>query len=390
MADVYEGAAITLAATWSSSSKDGCFASPIHDIALSERGLYSRDDPEKFPHRASNRNVLNDTWPLFKRAWVYQERRLSVCVLHFGKQQLYWECNSRLGSENDLEGRDPDSSDLKSSEIETNPEAEWRNVVKQYSRLMLTHEKDRLPAISACVGRMQRLRKNDVYIAGMWKTTLRHDLQWYIVDLIPPARPNRPGLMIPSWSWISTSSGVSHDHTIPLLSLDDIDITYNITGPAHIGQVSHAELHLKARFIFLKPVLRGKSSPSSFEHPHGIWENYGIFLTSCMGQWDFDYTTADPHIHANETFVALLLSRSDRSHFDLLYFGLVLRELASKRFERVGHVHIGLQFESESEAELDSESESEAEPELEPVSEPEVKPEWPFFLRLPIGEFTIV
>ena len=334
MADVYEGAVITIAATWSSSSEDGCFAPAMHDIALSEGGLYFRDDLVDLPRRTWE-SRLSEQWPLFQRAWVYQERRLSTRVLHFGKQQLFWECSSKLRSENNLEGSYHTADDLKSLEVEEDPGAGWRNVVTHYSRLRLTHEKDRLPAISAIVKRMQRVRKGDVYIAGMWKRTLPHDLCWFTRDGQELARPDRPGTVMPSWSWISTSSEALYSNGLePELSPDDIFVVHNITGPAHIGQVSHASIRLKARFMLVKPILKDRYPFETLEDADGTWGNDGLPVTCFESGWDFDFTTANPPICIDETFVSVLLSWLHERH----YFGIVLREVANKQFERVGYV----------------------------------------------------
>lgn len=365
MADVYEGAVITLAASWSSSSEDGCFAPATHDIALSEGGLYLRDGMDVFPRSAML--TTSNRWPLFHRAWVLQERMMSTRVLHFGKQELFWECKSKLLSESDMEGSEHSCFGLKSHEVEEDPESGWRNVVEHYSKLRLTYEKDRLPAISAVVKRMQQLRQDDVYIAGMWEKTLHHDLCWQTIYGQKLARPDRPGFVMPSWSWISTSPGVfCHNYLVPLLSPDDITVVYNITGPAHIGQVSHASIHLKARFLVVKPDLTDFHPFRILEHPDGIWGNDGPLLESDGSRWDFDFRTADPPMNTDETFVALLLSR-DKYDF---CFCIVLRELANGQFERVGCNIFKVPKRSD-----DSESE----------------PAWLLgLLRLPIGEFTIV
>jgi hypothetical protein len=55
----------------------------------------------------------------------------------------------------------------------------WQLVVSQYSQLQLTHASDRLPAIAAIVQRTMRARKDDLYIAGMWKSSLLVDSAWY-------------------------------------------------------------------------------------------------------------------------------------------------------------------------------------------------------------------
>jgi hypothetical protein len=40
-----------------------------------------------------------DASPLSRRAWTLQERILSARILHFGKTQLYWECQASKASE---------------------------------------------------------------------------------------------------------------------------------------------------------------------------------------------------------------------------------------------------------------------------------------------------
>jgi hypothetical protein len=266
-----------------------------------------------------------------------------------------------LLSENNSEGDSLGSKDLKFPEDERYPEITWRHAVEHYSPLRLTYEKDRLPAISACVKRMQRLRQDDVYIAGMWKKTLLYDLCWFSIDNYEPLpRPDRSGIVAPSWSWISTSSGTGFVTEIrPLLSPDDIDVVYNITGPTHIGQVSHADLHLRAKFMFAKRDFTAVSPIDTFEHPYGIWENERPPMMCSGGGWDFDHTTADPPIHENETFITLLLSFTPEP------FGIVLRELANKKFERVGYTLVYL-------------------------PESDTKQGLAWLMGLPIGEFTIV
>ena len=81
MADVYEGAVITLAASWSNSSETGCFAPATHDIALSEGGLYYRDDPGEFPRWSGV--SYGDRWHCFSaHGFTKSEKcRLVSCIL---------------------------------------------------------------------------------------------------------------------------------------------------------------------------------------------------------------------------------------------------------------------------------------------------------------------
>ncbi|PQE11538.1 heterokaryon incompatibility protein [Rutstroemia sp. NJR-2017a BVV2] len=105
MGDVYAGAACTIASTGSPSSEGGCYH-PRKTLSLRpcEIGVSSRtdllptwiyirrDDLSDF-RRGVDRAILNT------RGWVLQERLLSRRILHFGAEQLYWECCQRAASE---------------------------------------------------------------------------------------------------------------------------------------------------------------------------------------------------------------------------------------------------------------------------------------------------
>lgn len=49
-------------------------------------------------------------------------------------------------------------------------------MVEEYSCLHLTFSKDRLPALAAIVQRMMVTRRDDLYIAGMWQSSVLQDL----------------------------------------------------------------------------------------------------------------------------------------------------------------------------------------------------------------------
>lgn len=51
--------------------------------------------------------------------------------------------------------------------------------MNNYSALQLTYQSDRLLALSAITKKMEKLRVDDMYIAGLWKQTLLQDLSWY-------------------------------------------------------------------------------------------------------------------------------------------------------------------------------------------------------------------
>jgi hypothetical protein len=125
--------------------------------------------------------------PLFNRAWIVQERLLTRRVLHFGKDQVFWECRtdnycemfpdglpallrdsstylskfiyddfkSAAGSHDMRCGRlqhvrDRDSTDK--------IDAFWERLVTRYSRYALTKGTDKLVALAGMVQNMWQLQ----------------------------------------------------------------------------------------------------------------------------------------------------------------------------------------------------------------------------------------
>lgn len=109
MCEVYRNASCNLAATGFSDGRAGLF--PIRDTkfmlprkvfvdwdgttqrgAIPLRGQWYLWDDRHWPRSVSDA-------PLNRRAWVVQERVLSPCIIHFGKEQLFWECSELKASE---------------------------------------------------------------------------------------------------------------------------------------------------------------------------------------------------------------------------------------------------------------------------------------------------
>jgi hypothetical protein len=102
MADIYEGAFITIAATRSSDSEGGCFSRSqglSQPTRLDSSGLFACKVLVDFPLPAYSLASDGGPWPLLPRAWVFQERFLSTRVVHFTDYQVIWECRSMQESE---------------------------------------------------------------------------------------------------------------------------------------------------------------------------------------------------------------------------------------------------------------------------------------------------
>lgn len=330
MADIYAGAVITVAATWAQNSNYGCFSPPnpdIRDIGLEEDGLFVRLPNTRFPLIPD----IDDSWPLLKRAWIYQERKMSPRVAHMGKEQLFWECDSVFLSEDGVMDNQSDRFSLKQP-LSDDPFQAWRMAVEHYSHLQLTYEKDRLPAISALVRHMQLLRADDVYIAGMWRNSIVDDLSWFVDDddkQLP--RPYRHDTLAPSWSWISITSGVKWRIFKLLPAVRLVHFTYNIVGPAQFGIISRADLTLEAQFAHVKPTFR-QHYPFQIDN---LCEHCRESIQWEKNGWDFDFTTAVLPSRAEKTFTLLLLSFWGGGSY-AGYSGCVVRKLEHKRYERVG------------------------------------------------------
>ncbi len=98
MGDIYQHAYCNIAATAAPDGRTGCF---LERNPLLAQPFRVRID--SYPGPRSNSSVYSLApqvfWeqgllqaPLLQRAWVVQERTLSPRVIHFGKDQLFWEC----------------------------------------------------------------------------------------------------------------------------------------------------------------------------------------------------------------------------------------------------------------------------------------------------------
>lgn len=136
----------------------------------------------------------------------------------------------------------------------------WWRTVENYSKLDVTRQEDRLPAMAAMAQRMQELRGGDRYLAGLWEKTLLRDVLWVRRD----ERCRRPRKWrAPSWSWASVEGGVVHRNFEPLDELIEVtDIEHETEGQTHLGLVKRASIS------FLAPLMLCDI--------HGIWPMFSI------------------------------------------------------------------------------------------------------------------
>ncbi|KAH7304630.1 heterokaryon incompatibility protein-domain-containing protein [Rhexocercosporidium sp. MPI-PUGE-AT-0058] len=174
------------------------------------------------------RVVINT--PLNSRGWVLQERILSPRIVHFGAEQIAWECEHIKACETypDVAERGPPDATLseqyltiknfvknirrvRPSEVSSTSVTSkygqdyhhWRVVVELYSRLKMTYATDIQVALRGLAQVMQN-EIGDVYLAGLWKNDLAHQLLWERIgttDLKGVSTCEKS--TAPSWSWAS-------------------------------------------------------------------------------------------------------------------------------------------------------------------------------------------
>jgi hypothetical protein len=100
MGSVYQNGMCNIGATAASNGTVGCFSERDPLLAQPCRVKIEKD-LKKFKLKKGTYNLVpKKLWdaglseaPLLRRAWVVQERVLTQRMLHFGRNQLFWECN---------------------------------------------------------------------------------------------------------------------------------------------------------------------------------------------------------------------------------------------------------------------------------------------------------
>ena len=221
MRDIYRDLFLTIAATGATNPYKGCFRdrnpSLIEPIkfcvskeTLKYRTIFDRNEWKRAIHDS----------PLSKRAWALQERLLSPRVLHFGENQMLWECNEMSACETCPGGVRPIVRRFLSSvdkcQLMTGRknflQKFWSPIVELYSTGALTKFSDKCFALSGIANEAQSLF-GGTYIAGLWRENFEAQLLWYI----NPSRNNVPTAayykrpttyVAPSWSWLSVDGPI--------------------------------------------------------------------------------------------------------------------------------------------------------------------------------------
>ncbi|KAF7871779.1 hypothetical protein EAF04_003886 [Stromatinia cepivora] len=195
MVNVYGDCLLNIAASSARDSNQGCFF---------ERGDLPRcyislriGDNKNVEHdcKPVETHPLDDIdlCPLETRGWTLQERLLSPRTVHFTRDEVVWECRTKLVSETSP-FKSPHYLRLRKKLL---PIQNWDQIISQYSGRNLTYEKDRLVALAGIAEAIWNQTKSE-YCAGIWFYNLRQ-LCWQLTRPHGRVFPKRA----PTWSWAS-------------------------------------------------------------------------------------------------------------------------------------------------------------------------------------------
>ncbi|KAI1456240.1 HET-domain-containing protein [Annulohypoxylon moriforme] len=379
MASIYHNAYLTIAATRSSSGNGGLITkTPDFEVSgtTPDGEEYYLVFREKMDH-VLWRDSTTSQFPLMNRAWVFQERILSTRVLHFGYQELFFECATTACCECGYIGfLDYTTKEISMPNLKTMYSAAlnsttrtksgkqsnklwikkaryyvgrtWRSLIMDYTALDLTIPSDRLPALGG-VAKTFAEKRGSSYLAGLFEDSLIDDLLWNTFDC---KSPRLSKWRAPSWSWASIETHVSYrdgiiydddemfldgpDERIEFASIDNFKC--EPAGLNKFGQVKSASLRVTSQLLpatlLLKPNLDHCGRP-----------RYCVYTgdkTVAPRIWpDYDLSQDGPHnVLPGTELYCLRMIRLVETDVDIC---LVLRAVPTHiggSFERIGFLQL--------------------------------------------------
>ncbi|KAF3914415.1 hypothetical protein ABW21_db0208340 [Orbilia brochopaga] len=266
MHTVYSQAALTISITGAGDGRIGCFGgrTPREHVSVPYTHSGTSTSGEVFAFALTalkesrpDKYIEMEDEPVSERAWCFQERVLSRRVLHFAREQMYFECNDGIRSEDGLHrttryftlhGR-PESCFLPGSKGMGGGDSDlnlWWNILWSYGPRKLTDPTDKLPAFAG-VAAVFAERMNDEYIAGLWRKSLIEGLNWQGLGITDEdvGEPREP-----SWSWAAINGIPATGLTWRWEPLAHIfEVMVEREGESQFGRVKKGTIKMNAPLV---------------------------------------------------------------------------------------------------------------------------------------------
>lgn len=372
MGSYYSGAILTIAADCAADSSKGCLKGRPGEawnsvrIEKHQSGLRNdvhvriapRESREGLGHTFKPRAKPNDLLPeshLKKRAWALQEWFLSRRIVHFTDEEMVWECQQESLCECSTEDETHRFREVRKTPFKSLVEdfpalyEQWMGIVREFSKRSITHETDRLPAISG-VAEVFSKETKDEYVCGVWKNCPA-TLIWS-PDLTAGLTLRQDKFYAPSWSWASIATPIRKTYLrekengdyctlAEVLDIDSAPETTNRFGPVK----KYAKLTIRGHVF---PGRCRELAPGG-----GYYYNHHFFIGKRRSggyiRLDFpqmpsntplpgditlvDISRLEPDLHPGDKFIVLIIYRKGR-YTD----GLVLKAVdeSASMYQRVG------------------------------------------------------
>ncbi|KAJ8064437.1 hypothetical protein OCU04_006776 [Sclerotinia nivalis] len=268
------------------------------------------------------------------RAWTFQEDEMSPRKLYFGDSMFYMSCGTLSEA---ADGSPFDHKRHLGEFISLNETlCSWYNLVSLYVARELSHEQDRLPAISALARSVCDHFPDQKYLAGLWGSDLHKGLLWTTtswMEFEDYYKPQSHGYVAPSWSWacrpakLHLIAGLTHHnvHFWPEFTLHGADISFNPLNP--YGLVSEGRLSVSAKVFKLPVDKTGKARVNKSGRPkflgivfnYNLWSENDEYIAHLFLDWDYHSALHDnggyPRGPIDQMSMVLITRTSLDQHF---------------------------------------------------------------------------
>ncbi|PMD58888.1 HET-domain-containing protein [Hyaloscypha bicolor E] len=361
MSEIYRGSQLTITATESVDSLQGCF--PPEKPGLHSAGLFFRTRPNGLDDRSSlvriYRNDIRDSVVedsvISTRGWTLQEQLLSPRLVFCMQPDMHWKCQCNYQTQSGLSFEPRMAPDRGGLFLDLNHRLDdlwyrssWRRIIEGYSLREFTFSQDRVPAIAGMT-RYFASTLEDVPILGLWVRSFARDLAW-LRGGGRQQMSNTSGL--PSWTWLACQGCVLYtigskyaDYEVQVvehLKLLNWDVQWQGTPYASPVELAQVKVEGPVREIEIRPFTEGSSHKPPYFQVFGEDLKPTVktkFPWRCAGQFD----TGD----ASEATIYLCLllfseTKSSESNYTSEIF-LILEPVeihSTVKYKRIGMARI--------------------------------------------------